>query len=183
MEAKDGYVMNNPKLMEYYGGISTMERYYKTIMERDLAKVYGKDIRDIETEYYDLLTTADQKAFKAQHPELKKYWEEKKVYEDKLDRRIVVFGSNLKPSPVPQTRPDATAGNVPQEALLNLQQNQRTAEQWTQELGEPMMSLIVDYWNGEKLPSPVKSKLDFESRKYGAYDGDQLLQMILMSLQ
>jgi hypothetical protein len=184
MQMKDAIVTNNPKLMQYYGGINTMERYYNAMMERDLAKVYGANIRDVEAIYYDLLTTEEQKAYKKQHPELAKYWDDKKVYKDKLDRRIVVFGSNLPPRPTPQLRPDKPQNpNVPQAALQNLTQPQRSWQDWQQELGGPMTDLIKEYWAGEKLPYPVKSKLDFEAEKYGYYDSDEFLQAILMSLQ
>lgn len=184
MQYKDAIVTNNPALMEYYGGINTMERYYTAIMERDLQKVYGENIRDVEAVYYDLLTTEEQKDFKKKHPELKQYWDAKKTYKEKLDRRIVVFGSNLPERPTPQLRPDQPQNpNVPQGNLQNLAQPKISWQQWQQELGKSMTDLIKDYWNGQKLPAPVKSKLDFEAEKYGYYDGDAFLQAILMSLQ
>ena len=118
------------------------------------------------------------------HPELKAYKAEKKVYQDKIDRRIVVLGSNLPPLPTPQIRPDASPANVPQENLMNLQQPVLTTQEWTQALGEPVMRFIYDYWtNGTKLPPPVTSKLDFEASKNGMYDGKELLQTILISMQ
>jgi hypothetical protein len=102
MKMRDAIISNNPGLMEYYGSINTLERYYNTIMNNELEKKFGSDIKDVENEYYDLLTTKEQKAFKKQHPELGEYWTAKKTYQTDLDRRIVVLGSNLPEQPKPQ---------------------------------------------------------------------------------
>jgi hypothetical protein len=149
-------------------------------------KKYGDDIKKTESAYRDLLTTAEQKQFKKEHPELKAYWDEKKVYQEKLDKRIVVLGSNLPEAPKAKLRTDQPQNpNSNQKAVQGAAQEQPQIswEQWQNELGAPMSELIQGYWQGEKLPSPVRSQLNSMAKNYGYYNGDDMLQAILMSMQ
>lgn len=180
MKLKDQIVMSNPSLNQYYGGIQVIERYYTTTMENDLMKKYGEDIKDVETEYYDLLSDAEQKAFKAAHPELKPYWKEKTAYQAEMQKKLDAIAKDLPDKPLPQLRPNVTPENVPQEQLQNM--SPIPFSEWEKNLGTPITSLIQEYANGADLPRQVRSALDYEAYKYGFYDGDAMLQAIMQSL-
>ena len=73
MAYKDQIVVNNPKLMQYYGGMFTLERYYVADAENQLAQTYGKGIADKVKQYNNLLTTEEKSAFLKANSKLKTY--------------------------------------------------------------------------------------------------------------
>jgi hypothetical protein len=180
MKLKDQIVMSNPQLNQYYGGIQTIDRFYTTQMENDLMKKYGNDIKDLETEYYDLLSSEEQKAYKSAHPQLKPYWKEKTAYNKELQIKLDMIAKDLPDKPLPDLRPNTKPENVPQEQLQTMAPIPFT--EWQKNLGTPITSLIQDYANGQPLPSQVRSALDYEAYKYGFYDGNAMLQAVMASL-
>jgi hypothetical protein len=76
MQYKDQIVTNNPKLMQYYGGMYTLERYYVADMEQQLEQKYGTGIAEKVKQYNNLLTTEEKSAFLQANSKLKKYQNE-----------------------------------------------------------------------------------------------------------
>jgi hypothetical protein len=183
LQYKDESVMNDPLLTNYYGGLDTMERYYTVQMENQLRTRYGTEVPKLEEQYYEILTSKEQYAFKKAHPILEDYWRDKKAFQDMIDRRIVALGSNLKPAPQSDLRPDGTPANLPQ-SQLGITPPQRTEQEWEQAVTPKVMTFIRDYWDNQKtLPQPVMKRLDYIAKDYGYYNGDELLQAILISMQ
>lgn len=182
LEMQNQLIMNTPILMKYYGGIDTLERYYKGEMYDQLEEKFGDDIVDIESQYYNILDAGMRKVFLAQNPQLKSYWKEKDKIESENFRKIIDFGRHL-PSVEIETRNQAP-DSPQQEALLNFANTQqRTFQDWQQELGQPITDLIAESWNsGEDVPRIVVDRLDYLSWQYGFNSGEDLLQQILMSM-
>lgn len=181
LDDQQSYIVNNPQLMKFYGGLDTLDRFYSSSMYDELEKQFGENIVDLETQYF-MFDKADRTAFLKQNPQLKKYWEEKSRLKEENSRKVVEFGQNYLPAEIELT--DAIPENPTQEALQELApQPQISFEQWSQVIGTPMTELIQDYWyNGEDLPREVESNLDFMASQYGYNSGDDFLQAILLSM-
>ncbi len=182
LDMQNQLIMNTPVLMKYYGGIDTLERYYKGEMYDQLEKQFGADIVEVESQYYNILDAGMRKTFLAQNPQLKSYWKEKKKIESDNFRKVIEFGRHLPDVDI-ETR-DATPDSPQQEALFDFANTQqRTFQDWQQELGEPITDIIAESWNsGEDVPRIVVDRLNYLSWQYGYNSGEDLLQQILLSM-
>lgn len=183
MDLRTQMIASNPVLNQYYGGIDTIERHYTNVMYDALEKKYGEEIFDLESVYYELLTTKEKNQFKKQYPQLVSYFDDKKKMKEQNFQELVRFGE-LLPS-----RPDLI-GNTPenptQQALTNFASPapKITFDQWSQIIGEPMTNIVVDYYqNGVDIPYVAQQRLDRLAEDYGYDNGDDLLRDILVSLQ
>jgi hypothetical protein len=183
LDKKNSYIVSDPRLMQYYGGIDTLERYFTGQMYDNLDQKFGTGIQDIAVAYDDLwLDPKAQKAYLKQHSELEDYWNARKAGYDVVLRQIVAFGSNL-----PEAKFNTT-GNTPanpaQQKLLNTTQPQPQVsfDEWRSVMGDNMTGLVLQYYYDNKdLPYPVVKRLDKIGGQYGM-DGNELLQTILLSL-
>ena len=184
LDDQQAYVANNQRLLKYYGGLDTLDRYYTGLMYDKLEAKYGSDITDIEGAYYNIYDKAEKKAYLNAHPELKPYWKEKSALKDENLRHVVEFGQHMPASSVPETQ-DVTPANPTQKELEKFAQPapQVSFEQWTQVIGQPAAALIQEYWFDNKdLPSALTKDLDYMAEQYGYDNGRAMLQEILMSL-
>jgi hypothetical protein len=183
MDMRTQIIATNPNLMRYYGGISTLERYYTNLMYDELEKTYGKEIFDIEAMYNEILDPKEKSQFKKQNPILTKYFESKNEMKEQNLRELARYGELLPESGgvIEQESPNPT-----QQAIQELMQPAppMTFQQWEQAIGPSMASLIQNYWtNNEDLPYYAERKLDYLADDYGFDNGDDLLQEILRSMQ
>lgn len=188
LTTKNQMILTSPILNKYYGGISVLEQYYNNQMYDKLIKQYGADIFD-KWDEYDTLQMQDAKAAKAYkkaHPELDAYTKSRKNYKNSILRIIADLGSKLPEEPQIPLRKDTLPGSNRQQEISDYVQpeQQMTWGDWQKVLSEPMQELILDYWtSGEKLPSAVTYKLDSLARDLDMYDGEEVLQMILIALR
>jgi len=76
LDFKSAAVLGNPILSRYYASLNTIEGYYNGQMWNAIRDELGPDIWDKWDEYYQLFG-AEQRAYKAAHPELARYTEMK----------------------------------------------------------------------------------------------------------
>jgi hypothetical protein len=177
-------VVNDELLYEFYGGISSLEKFTRNKMYDQLEAKFGNDIGDKFNTYYDMQITdpAGAKSFYRMHPELKAYNEAKKILEQQALRQVVEFGSKLPDTPKPEL-----TGNAPQSVGQENVQNYATQQTpsfdyWQQELPE-VSTIIQNYWSGnEPLPYAVTKNLDRMASQYGYDSGEDLLTAILVSM-
>jgi hypothetical protein len=185
MAWQDQYIVSNPLLSKYYGGLDTVDRFYSNMMYADLTAKYGADISQ-KWEYYYQLQATDPRAARAyysQHPELKKYSRDKAVWEETINRAYVSIGSHLD-NPAFQFRDDFTPQSQYQKDLqAAAEKKQMTWAEWKQELPPYMQNIVYSYWkNGIPLSYAAKSELDYLASRYGMNGGDELLRAIGVSL-
>lgn len=177
-------VTNNELLYQFYGGISSLEKFHKGKVFDQLEAKYGTDIQDKFDEYYQMQITdpSGAKKYYKQHPELKAYNEEKKVLMQQALHAIVEFGARLPE----EEKPELTGNepqNVSQQAVADYaQQSTPPFEYWSQEMPE-VSAILADVWqSGEEIPYAVTKNLDRMASAYGYQDGESLLQAILISM-
>ncbi len=74
MARQTEYTANTPVLMEYYGGMSTLERYYSNQVTQELSTKYGDAVIQDATMLYDKNTTEEQRqATLRQYSPLRQY--------------------------------------------------------------------------------------------------------------
>lgn len=188
LTARSGIMKDDPLLYKYYGGLESVNRFYKSQMYAALDKEFGDDIQMKWNEYYakQLVSTKDANLYKKQHPELAAWSKRKAVYEESILRAGARIASYMPDAPQIQVRPDFQPQGTTQE---NLQQVAQTApvHQWAdyqKMLGSDALSrLVLDHWlNGDKLSSAAESQLEYLAPKYGYSDGDAFMQAIGISL-
>jgi hypothetical protein len=165
---KDGQVLSNPLLRQYYASIEAVERYHKGYMSSLLEQQFGADIYDIQDGYYDQLTPKEQKAYKKQYPQLVKFWEAKAEYEKTVAELIATTGKALKEGLPAITRTDET-NSLGQEKIMDELNQPRVPEyyqysysDWMQNFQPEMQRLIEDYiYGGKDLPNVASKQLEY----------------------
>lgn len=177
LDRKTELIVQTPNLMEYYGGIDTLDRYLKGKMYDELEAKYGSDITTASQEYsdakYRLFDNDLAKQIMNENPNLSAYWKEKSRRQDEISRTLALFGSKIDQKQV-QIRPDYK-GTFEQKKPVSY-------EEWNNALGAPIMSALDTYVRGGNLPKNVSSELDYLAGKYG-YDNGQELAVEVMSSQ
>lgn len=185
MSFQNEQVVNSDLLYEFYGGVSSLEKYWKGKVYDQLEEKYGADISKKFDTYYNMQVSdpSGAKRYYRQHPELKAYSREKDGLMDQALRKIVEFGAKL-----PETQPPELTGNEPQDLGQKgiqeyAQQSTPSFDYWQQQMPE-VSAILADYWqSGEEIPYAVTKNLDYTARNYGYNSGDDLLQAILISMQ
>jgi hypothetical protein len=179
-------IINNPTLYKYYGGIDTLDRYYTGKMYAALEAKLGTDIHEKITMYNDLKVadaqngTKTAKAYYNAHPELSQYYDLKAALADEIDRRVSAIAKRLPNPPTIPIRSDFVPQGQNQEELLGSAQPEPTMSwaQWQRVLTEPMQELLIEYYQGQPLPSAARSQLQYIMSDYGFSSIDQMLQAI-----
>lgn len=181
-DLKNQLIVEDPLLMKYYGGVDVLERFHKNQMYDQLEKEFGKEITDLEQQYYSL-DPAAKRQFKREHPELNSYFDRKAELKEEVLRKLVEFGEMIDPRP--EAREDVEPVNPAQEDILEATQAepQISFDQWQEVLGEPLVEQIVDFYNDEgDLSYYATKELDYQAGRLGI-DRDELLRRVLVSLQ
>jgi hypothetical protein len=178
-------IVNTPDLYAFYGGIQTIEKYHKGLVYDQLEQTFGADIQDKLDTYNEMKLTDPKGASKyyKQHPELKRYSQEKKVLMAQALQNIVAFAARL-----PEEEKPELTGNEPES--VGQQNLQDYAQQTAPTFAEFQQSLpletqlIQSYWNESgQIPYEVTKALDYKAYQLGYDDGESLLQAILVSLE
>jgi hypothetical protein len=180
---QDYMVLNQPVLGKYYGGFDTTQRYYYSLMDKELSKKYGSEVIKQKEEYYGLPTTQERKDFEKQNPLFKQYLDERKEYMGGLDEALLRVQKYLPPRP--KIREDAQPFGESQEALAQYAMAQQLPlEYWQQTIGTSMVRHLSDYASGEvdDISYYADKKLDYEAKKMGI-SKEELLAMILNSME
>jgi hypothetical protein len=180
-------IAGTPMLYKYYGGIQKLESYYRTEMYDILKEKYGSDIVEIVNEYYDLKVTdaAGAKSFYKSHPEISAYFDMKDVLQNKINQIVVKLADKLPERPAIAVRSDFEPKGATQNQLAEgvAAQSEKTWEEWSTQLTEPVQRIIIQYFQtGEPLSSAVNSELDYLASIYGYKSGDALLQTLGLAL-
>lgn len=180
---QDYYLTSTPILNQYYGGFSTMERYYTNIMYRDLEAEYGSDMRNLDLQYSDLLTKDERKDFERQHPGFKAYLAEKKKLLKDIDARMQEIPFYLPASPATQESAEGMsayqqsliqAANVPQVYPI---------EFWQESLGNDLVEIMAYYvQSGEPMSYYAKQELEYQAGKLGM-NSDEAMAYFSMTMQ
>lgn len=183
LQLKREMVINDPLVYRYYGSLDTIEAYFDGKQRAYLADKYGADITDKQDQYYTLKATnpPEAKKFLRQHPELKKYWDEKANLQDGFNRAVVDFSKGLPDQAEgAQLREDFTPQNRTQETIAGFAGNQApTWENLTQGMQPEIQKMVRDYWqNGTELSKGAKSQLDYLAKKKGFYNADDYLRTL-----
>jgi hypothetical protein len=191
-QVQNEYVINNPDLYKFYGGLETIQKFQNGKMYDALDKKFG-DMQPIFDQYYELQLTDSKaaKRFKRAHPEMDAYNKEKARLRQISLAALVKFSGHLPDAPQLQYREDFQPGNPVQNALQGYNQGQQelTAEDFQQQLGGPLMNILAHYYadlqnnpTKARLPFQASKELDFRAGKLGYSNGDDLLRDVLLSL-
>lgn len=183
LQLKREMILNDPLVYRYYGSLDTIEAYFDGKQRAYLANKFGADITEKQNQYYDLkaVDPAEAKKFLRQHPELRKYWDEKSKMQDSFNRAVVDFSNGLPDQAEgAQLRGDFSPANATQEALAGFTGNQApTWESLTDGMQPEIQQMVKDYWqNGKELSKGAKSQLDYLAKKKGFYNADDYLRML-----
>ena len=171
MQWKEGQIMNNPLLQSYYVSHKKLRDFYKGDMYQKLEDEFTSKIWDTWDEYYSLHNTGQKveaKLFKAQHPEMKAYSDQKKIYEAEISEKMVEFGEDL-PEGIPTRLQEGfvpeTAIQESVEAFVN-QPEQRAyrISEWVEIIGQGETALALQIYNGllemSDLPDDIRTGIE-----------------------
>ena len=182
-------IISSPTVYQYYGGLNTLDRYYRGLMYDTLDAEFG-DLTATWAEY-DALKLTDERAaaryYKA-HSELKRYRARRAEIEDQINRTIVDFSDNLPETPQVGTRPDFTPQSATQEDIQQgIVQQQAPLPTWSEismGLSEPLQRMVIRYFmEGIPLTYAGEQQLGYAATRMGFEGGDELLRIIGISLQ
>jgi hypothetical protein len=184
LQMKGAAVANTPLLSAYYGGIDSIEAYISGKVRQELSDKYGAEIYDIQTGYFD---APNQRAYLSEHPELKKFWDDKRVLDKESEKMFIQMGSNLPTGKSAQFREGFAPQSGVQETLYNALQPQEQVPSW-QEVSQGMAPWLQDevtkYWqNGKKISTRAQKQLDFLASQGGYYDYKDLLRTAGLAMQ
>lgn len=196
LQMKQAMIVADPDVSVYYGGLDVIEAYVNGQVREQLSKKFGAEIYDKQTEYFNI-KVSDTKAAKQylnEHPELKKFWEEKAVLDDAGMQMFVNIGGMLPEKAGSQIQEGFTPQSGAQQAILDQLQTPPTPSfdelvNATQGDMSPAMQTIVQaYWaSGEPLTAAATNQLDYLASRYGAAygatTGDDFLRLAGLALQ
>ena len=180
LDLKSAYVSNNELLYKYYGGVDTIQSYFESEARAKAAQKYGEGIFALSKQYMEILDPKAKKEFMKGHPELKAYYADKKVWDAEVVKNTVAQAARMPTRADVPTRTDTALSGTQQALAGQVNQQVMTADQWSQALGPELMMFIQ---GGGEIPYSVKQRLDYLSSQYGYFDGDSLLEAVLISLQ
>jgi hypothetical protein len=182
MDAQTNMIVGTPLLMEYYGGVDTLERYYKSKMYDELEKRFGTDILDLESQYFRIYDQKERTAFGKEHPQLKEYWEAKTKWRGDILKKMVEFGGKLPNKPELELQ-DVEAENPDQRRLMELQQKAMSMNEWYQALSPELTDLILESFATDKpLSRYAQSDLEYKARQLGYRDYRDMIRDFLISV-
>jgi len=151
LDLQASITVNTPILGQYYGSFDKIERYYKGLMYSRLEAEAGADIFDIQAGYFAAKLEKKEKAYLAQHPELKRYWEHKDIYEKMIAEAISRTAGMLKSPVYPSFREGGLEGLGTQAIQRFLERPEETYynfawEDWSAQMSPQLERLARDYF-------------------------------------
>ena len=195
MDLKDAIIAADPTslLSTYYGGIDTLERYWRDVGYRRIEAEIGMPIEEIwrlQNEYYDSgLSKAEQKKFKKDHPELAQYWNLNREWKQIVNQKVIQLGSLLKDKKLPEIREDLLSPSLTQQGFISGmlaagsdQLAQMSGQEWLEELGEDLFDdMFAFVTEGVALSEVTMDELEEMAADLGI-DVNYLIQLIGISI-
>jgi hypothetical protein len=191
-QLENEFIVNNPLMYQYYGGIETLEQYQNGKIYDTLEQKFG-DLQPIFDRYYELGLTDPKQAskFKKSHPELDAYNKYKNGLQQDALAQILKFADRLPDGPEIDLRGDFEEGNPAQENIAGYAaQRSPSPQEFQQALGTPLMNIVAKYYadlvsdpSKARLPYQASNELDYKAGRLGYQSGDDLLRDVLLSLQ
>ena len=171
------YINQNKLLARYYGGIDSIQQYYRNATENILIKEFGVDQMELFEEYSSPKINPDRKKELAKT--LKLFIKRRNQLRDENLQAMTDIALLLPDPPQSEAQEGVTPQGVSQNELFQLTQPAMTPEQWQGIVGESNMQLIMDFvYNGEDIPYVVMNNLDYLAEQQGLNGDDMLLQII-----
>ena len=105
---KASYVLGNPILNKYYGGVDTLENLLYSEMKTEAKQKFGQDILTTSYIYGKIKEQGgDTRRFLADNPILKEYWQFREEYENRIGKELEDSASLFPEKPEAIVRPDA----------------------------------------------------------------------------
>jgi hypothetical protein len=195
-QLENEFILNNPMMYEYYGGLSTLEQYQQSKVYDQLEERFG-DIQPIRDRYNELNLTNPKAArqFKKQNPVLDQYSKYKAGLQQESLAQLLKFSEHLPDGPELDLRGDFDeAGSPAQENIAGYAAQQAqglpSPQEFQQALGAPLMGIVSQYYTQlvedstkARLPYQAENELDYRAGRLGYQSGDDLLRDVLLSLQ
>ncbi len=173
MEWRTKYILNDPVLSAYYGGLDKLRSYYEGKMYHRIGQELGQDIWDKWNVLYSYENTGQNEkasAYRKQHPELKKYSELKKKGLEEIQELILEFGDKLPEGEPTRLREDVGESIGAQQAQEYVERPEEvgyTIQEWTSMLGPELTRLAILSYEGEQLPTDIRNLLDQQAEMFG----------------
>lgn len=184
MQMKREAVLSTPVLGAYYGSIETVEVYLDGKIRQELSNKYGPSIYEVQNGYY---AASNPRGYLAQHPELKRFWNEKRALEAQYEPMFYQFASQLPEGIAAEFQEGFTPQSYTQEQLYSALQPEEKIPSWEEvSTGMPewFQSEIANYaQTGQPLSKRAQKELDYLADAGGYYDGQSLLRMAVLSMQ
>jgi len=183
LQARRESIVSDPTLSVYYGGIDAIESYASGNVRQKLTEMYGYEIYATQTAYY---ASENPTQFLQQHPELKRFWSDKRKLDDISEQTMLAMANAL------QEGTGATANELAnptdaQSRMLSqfgLSGQVPDYQQVTQGMPEWLQSEIYNYFAaGSDLTKRGQKELDYLAKQGGFYDGKDLMMSIGYALQ
>ena len=171
MRWQSEYILQDPILSAYYGSIDRLRNFWKGDMYQKLEEEFGKDIWDIQAQFWIYSDTEQKEQAKAwlkKYPQLEKYWEKKnKYYTPIITQSMADYGEKLPEGQDLRLRQDfdreaASSGTQDIAAYIESPKiKSYTKDEWLTILGQTNMSMAMLAWEmGKKFPSDLKERLE-----------------------
>lgn len=184
MQMKREAVLSTPVLAAYYGSIETIEAYLDGKLRQQLSDKYGPDIYDVQTGYYD---SANPRGYLAQHPELKRFWNEKRVLESQNEKMFYQFANKLPTGTGAQFQEGFAPQSYTQEQLYKSLQPEDQMPSWEEvSVGMPqwLQAEIANYaQNNRPLSKRANKEMDYLAKQGNYYNSKELLRMAVLAMQ
>jgi hypothetical protein len=191
-QLENDFIVNNPRMYQFYGGIETLEKYYDGKVYDALEEKFG-DVQPLFDQYYEMQLTNPKAAsrFKKANPVMDQYNKYKKGLQQDSLAQILKFADKLPDGPELPLREDFAGGNPTQNAVAGYAaQRGPSPQELQQALGAPLMNIVSQYYadlttdpSRARLPYQASNELDYKAGRLGYDNGDDLLRDVLLSLQ
>ena len=187
LQMRGAAIANDPLLATYYGGIDNIEAYVSGQVRQQLTDKYGAEIYQTQTDYFN---SSDQRAYLRAHPELKRFWDEKRVLDQQAQQAMLHFASLLDNPRPAEFREDFTPQSSVQGAMAEAIQSlasQGQAPMWediSAGMAPWLQGEVIDYWTtGAPLSKRATKQMEFLAKQGGYYNMNDFLMSTGYALQ
>ena len=165
LDWREKAIFDTPALLEYYGGIELIERYYKTLKFDAIEKQFGADIYDIDRVRRDLYREKDYDGWREwlkEHPELETFKTVKETWDTAIDDKLTDLEGKLpEPSGV-VIRDDSVNHNIFQERLAadQGQTSELSWPVWQVVMSDPLERALISYFKGGDLAESANFQIE-----------------------
>ena len=188
MSAQTAYIVNNPLLSTYYGGIETIERYYDAQYRTAMITKYGKDIFALQAEYYDIAKRvfdpkklkAEQKKYMAEHPAFAAFYKDasRKQWDVYVNRSVAEMAARLPEKKLPELRDTQGVISGELQGGLNAPERGVTPQEIASQMSPELQQIVSLYAQGQEMPYAARTQLERLANSY-QLTLDELIQLLL----